>query len=229
MTFPPHAAGIRFLPGWASTAPAFDSLARKLEAPCSGHAGVVLAGWSLGGIHALASVANRVRASAAPAHAPESVRGLILISSTARFCAAEGYPSGVPRSELRAMMIGLQRDRNATLRAFFSRSVMPDSLCAGELDQRLRDASGLSTEMLADGLRELDTLDMREILPAIPLPVLILHGERDAIIPVDAARYVKDHLPKATLHLHPGAGHELFRSQEVWMAERITDFLRGLG
>lgn len=44
-------------------------------------------------------------------------------------------------------------------------------------------------------------------LPAIRGPVLLVHGERDELIPADHARRLQARVPGATLLLVPGAGH----------------------
>ncbi len=49
--------------------------------------------------------------------------------------------------------------------------------------------------------------DSTPTLAEINLPVLILHGEEDALIPVKEAQAMAAEIRGATLHLVPGAGH----------------------
>jgi pimeloyl-ACP methyl ester carboxylesterase len=42
----------------------------------------------------------------------------------------------------------------------------------------------------------------------------VWHGEADSVVPVEQGRYLSEHIPNATLHLLPGAGHLV--PAEVW-------------
>ena len=50
-------------------------------------------------------------------------------------------------------------------------------------------------------------IDLRAQLPQIQLPVLVIHGEHDRLLPLDAARWLVGQLPNARLHVVSGAGH----------------------
>lgn len=65
-----------------------------------------------------------------------------------------------------------------------------------------------------------------ERLPQITAPTLIVHGDRDVIIPVDNAYLLKERIPGAELHIIPGAGHGYPAQDPVGVHAVITDFLR---
>ncbi len=44
-------------------------------------------------------------------------------------------------------------------------------------------------------------------LSKVTCPVRIVHGDRDGVAPLAMARYLRSHLPHATLEVVPGAGH----------------------
>jgi len=50
----------------------------------------------------------------------------------------------------------------------------------------------------------------------------VVHGERDAIMPVEAACWLADRLPDARLEIFLGASHAPFLSEP----ERFADLLR---
>ena len=50
-------------------------------------------------------------------------------------------------------------------------------------------------------------IDVRDVLPAIRVPTLILHGTDDTVVPIEGARYMADRIPGARLVEVPGAGH----------------------
>lgn len=86
----------------------------------------------------------------------------------------------------------------------------------------------LDDTVLAEGLEQLDRLDLRAALPGLSLPVLILHGAADRVIPVQAAEYLAAALPSARLVVHPDslAGHDLPLRAADWVREQGV--LRGM-
>jgi len=69
---------------------------------------------------------------------------------------------------------------------------------------------------LHEGLRLLREEDRRAALSGIAVPTLVVHGERDRIVPVGAARFLAAQLPNAQLELVPGAGHAPFLSHTLY-------------
>src|SRR5437762_11094077 len=47
-------------------------------------------------------------------------------------------------------------------------------------------------------------IDIRHVLPAVRVPTLVLHGELDTVVPLDAARHVASRIPAARLVVLPG-------------------------
>jgi len=219
---------IHALGGWAYPASALHPLKEQLSdfAEVTNHAFNApldmlprekknwwLAGWSLGGMRALQAVADK---KIHPA-------GLILISSTARFCRDGSYEPGVEKVALRVMLHGLMAKRERVLMNFFEQSGSPDE---NDVDSRIKDAGVFSTDGLIEGLKQLDELDLRENLHEIKIPVLIFHGAKDLIIPADAAKYMAKRIPKATVEIIDDAGHELAIHQADILAEHLIGALK---
>lgn len=217
------------LGGWAYPSSAFSPLLKTWESHHSVQCvsfdqaldGIVtrpdlLIGWSLGGLRVLDAVA---KGALQPKH-------VVLISSTARFCATEGYDTGADRATLRSMMIGLKRNRTNTLTAFYQDALYPANPDQNEIERRIQDAGCFSDETLSHGLRLLDDLDVRRTLAERSMPTLILHGAKDRIIPAGAAAYMSRHIPLASIHTHPEAGHEMLLHDSDWITDRLRDFLR---
>jgi|GEM_PF-1947430 len=55
----------------------------------------------------------------------------------------------------------------------------------------------------------MDGFDVRDELDRIPVPTVVLHGDRDTLFPVSAAADLADGLPQGELRIVPGAGHLL--------------------
>jgi pimeloyl-[acyl-carrier protein] methyl ester esterase len=74
-------------------------------------------------------------------------------------------------------------------------------------DAVTRFRAGLAAGFMPRLLSEVSVVDTRPLLPAVRVPVLILHGADDAVIPVSAAEALAHALPAARLHVIPTMGH----------------------
>ena len=66
---------------------------------------------------------------------------------------------------------------------------------------------GHAENVLQDGLRYLQETDLRPVLANVRIPVLILHGRQDRVVPVGAAEYLAGSLSSATLQVLDVGGH----------------------
>lgn len=199
----------RIFPGWAFPEATLHPIANDLGAMKGD--GEVWIGWSLGGLLALSQCET-----AQP-------RALILISSTARFCADGDSWPGLPRANLRALQRQLERSPDEALRGFHRLCTRTADDAA--IEERIRQSRALP---LADGLRELDTLDLRSRMNAIAQPVLLLHGAQDRVIPAAAARAMAAAFPNAHLCERADAAHDLPLAHREWTIDRAHAFLEQL-
>lgn len=72
----------------------------------------------------------------------------------------------------------------------------------------------------------LRTLDPFALLPDIHLPVLILHGDKDPIVPLHYSQRALQALPRAELTVFPGEGHGFSPEGNRRMEQLIVDFVR---
>ena len=70
-----------------------------------------------------------------------------------------------------------------------------------------------------------DRPDSTPDLPALDVPVLILHGAEDQLIPVAEAEAMAKALPSAKLVVVPGAGHLPNLEQPEIFNDAVRDFL----
>lgn len=73
------------------------------------------------------------------------------------------------------------------------------------------------------GLADFNAYDR---LAQIECPVLIVHGEKDVLIPVENAHTIKSRIPQAELYLIPEAGHGYQAADPIGVHQRITDWLK---
>jgi pimeloyl-ACP methyl ester carboxylesterase len=72
-------------------------------------------------------------------------------------------------------------------------------------------------------------IDVRHILPSIHLPTLILHRKGDALVPVEAGRYLAEHIDGAKYVEIPGDDHFVSdqETQDI-IADEIEEFITGV-
>lgn len=70
--------------------------------------------------------------------------------------------------------------------------------------------------------------DIRTRSGELKMPVLVLWGEQDAIVPASAGRKLADALPNALFHLLPGCGHLPTLEKPVESTEIFSAFPQGI-
>jgi magnesium chelatase accessory protein len=97
-----------------------------------------------------------------------------------------------------------------------------------ELYERLLHTSGHIGGALAL-MANWDLHPLEAALRNLDLPVLLLHGARDATIPASTSRTVADRLPDGRLHILPDLGHLAHEEAPAAHAGLIVDFARTTG
>lgn len=180
----------------------------------------VLAGWSLGAMIALDLAARH----------PKRIEKLVLFGATPRFVAAPDWPHGLDADTVRGFTEGFAHDADATRRRFLALQALGEAQRRGvmhSLGHAVATADEANEAALADGLRVLATADLREAMPRIAVPALLIHGRDDALMPVGAASWLAGTLPDARLEILDGAGHAPMVSQPELCAGFIEEALRG--
>lgn len=175
-------------------------------------------GWSLGGLLCL-RMAERF---------PQRVNKLILVGTSPRFTRSEDWSPAVTAELLEQFATELKQDFRATLQRFLSLQIGFDTQ-ARELLRALRremfQYGEPSPVALMSGLNILRFTDLRAALPRITPPTLVLHGARDRLAPLAAARHLAEQMPNARLHTLDAAGHVPFMSHPQEFGVVLREFL----
>ena len=167
---------------------------------------VSLLGWSLGGQVAL-QLARDLK---------ERVARVILQSSTPRFVTGDGWSAGLPAGQVKAMRRDLRRNYRKAMGDFFSQQFEEGEMSQERfwrvVDFAVRAGRLPLGEVALETLETLAAADLRAELAGIKAPVLVVHGEKDRIIPFAAGAYLAKQLPVAHLAALPAAGHAPFLS-----------------
>jgi pimeloyl-[acyl-carrier protein] methyl ester esterase len=195
-----HSAG---LPEGGYTLPRLaEAVAAALPARC------VLAGWSLGGMVALELALDF----------PARLERLVLIDSTPRFVADADWPDALGHAVLDGFAERLRQDYRATVGRFLALQVLNaegarDTLAS--LRERMAEAPPPDPRALEGGLDILRHASLVPRLRELRVPLTIIHGARDTLVPVAAARALAARLPGSALHVIEGAGHAPFLSHPL--------------
>ncbi|MEO8342265.1 MAG: pimeloyl-ACP methyl ester esterase BioH, partial [Gallionella sp.] len=176
-------------------------------------------GWSLGGQVALRWAMRYPQ-----------VQRLVMVASTPCFVRREDWKYALSVEILEEFAINLQQNYAQTLKRFLSLQMrgseqerellafMRDTLfCRGEPDLKA----------LQGGLAILRDCDLRGALSSVAQPTLIVAGERDALIPMQASQYLVQQMPTAELVKIKGAAHAPFLSHPEEFVGHVVKFLHG--
>ncbi|HYV58600.1 MAG TPA: adenylate/guanylate cyclase domain-containing protein [Acidimicrobiia bacterium] len=158
---------------------------------------------------------------------PGRVNALVLYGTFARLLEAPDYALGVTAEQLAKMAevssrgwgegIGLgawapSRQNDAELREWWAR-LQRVAASPGTI----RNIFGLYPE-----------LDIRDVLPAIQVPTLVLHRRDDRMVDVEMGRYLADHIPGAKFVELEGTDHLFFTGDADAIVDEIEEFLTGV-
>lgn len=175
----------------------------------------VVIGWSAGGIVALEVACEN----------PELIEGLVLIGATPKFCSGDGYPWGVATRNVRAMILEIRKAPRAILDRFFQDVSWPVVESESCRNKKINAACDVGIEHLVHGLHYLQRIDLKDRLKALEIPILIIHGRKDRIVPWQAGKWLNRSLTKSRIIIHEGVGHDIPGQRPVVLASEIREFL----
>jgi len=180
--------------------------------------GAIVLGWSLGGMLAL-ELARR--------H-PRHLRALILMATTPKFLAAPDWEHGLEPALLDEFTRGLATDYRRTVQNFLALQTRGDEHSLETLRMlrsKLASHGEPDGRALSAGLDVLRSADLRDTLPRIALPALVIAGGHDRLTPPGAGRELAAQLPMARYRRVERSGHAPFLSHPDEVLAEVRGFL----
>ena len=188
--------------------------------------GVVLAGFAMG-----TGEVTRYLA----AHGPARVRAAVLVAPLLPFpLKTDDSPEGIDRSVFDGITAGIAADRPAAMKDFMDRSYNVDLLGGGRVsDQAWQNSFYVAISASAPAALGCVTAcqeDFRDDLAKVSIPVLIIHGDQDRILPCEAtSRRLPALLNNARSTLIAGGPHAIIWTHANEVNQALLDFIGHLG
>ena len=212
-----HAPALAFGRGEGHKASYIHDIADRVAA--ASPARCFVCGWSLGGA---AAVAWALRC-------PGQVARLALVASSPCFIQREGWGSGLECEAVARLARDVRANALAALHRFIALQAQGDARAmhvARYLRHSVPDSEEADATRLTAGLMLLKETDLRGALARLSQPTLILHGDRDRIVPRSAAEFLAANIRASQLSVIGGAGHAPFASNPDAVCAELDAFFQ---
>ncbi len=175
----------------------------------------------------ITNIGGGIMATTFAAAHPERVSSLVLVDCFARFTSAPDFPIGAPAEEVArtleeadgAMGSGLMID-------LFAPSLANDVRLRRAWARYERQAASPGSTIAT--VRLIYESDVREVLPNIRVPTLVIHRAEARGFRVEHGRYLADHIPGAKYVELPGIDSLIWAGDADAILAEIQDFLTGV-
>ena len=209
---------------WPSAGYDYDTLAGDLKSVLEGldlH-DVTLVGFSMGGgeIARYFSLYNGARVSK-----------VVLVSAVVPYMLeTDTNPEGTPNGIFEEMNEKMLEDRPEFLRSFaktfFGVGLVSHPVSDAFLDNNLTRAMNSSPIATLECAKSFAYTDFRTDVLKIHVPTLIIHGEADKTVPIEAsAKESAKLIPNALLKVYPGAAHGVWFTEKDKLNQDLLDFI----
>jgi class 3 adenylate cyclase len=137
---------------------------------------------------------------------PERVDSLVLINGFARLARDDDYPAGVPPEVHGLLTEGIEQQwGTGAMAAVLAPSIADRPGLQDWYGRVERNAAGPGTAVAM--MRATLDLDVREILPLVAAPTLVVQNRDNEVVRAGHGRYLAEHLPNARLLERESADH----------------------
>jgi pimeloyl-ACP methyl ester carboxylesterase/DNA-binding CsgD family transcriptional regulator/class 3 adenylate cyclase len=158
---------------------------------------------------------------------PDRTAGLIIDGSYPSALRRPGYPWGLTEEQFEKSLL---RARDAWGQVTGMERYAPSQVQNPEVAKwwatfmQMSASPGDAQDLLRMNL----LIDIRDALPAIQVPTLIIHARGDKIAPIEAGRYFAEHIPKARLLELDSDDHWPYFGDADQVLGEIQEFLTGV-
>ena len=202
----------------------YDTMAGDLKAVIDGLdlTDVTLVGFSMGG----GEIAKYFSL-----YGGAKVSKVVLISAVVPYMLkTDTNPNGVPQEIFDGMLKQMTDDRPAFLegfnRDFFGVSMLSHPVSNALLQQSANAAMHASPIATIECAKAFSSTDFRADVAKINVPALIIHGDADKTVPIDATgRESAKLIPNAVLKIYEGEPHGLWFTSKERLNQDLVDFI----
>jgi class 3 adenylate cyclase len=159
---------------------------------------------------------------------PQRTAALVIYGGMPRFVWAEDYPWGMPEEEMDSWIevMPSRWGQDEDLLRLWAPSVADQPEPRRWFARFGRQAvSPGGAVALFNMVRD---LDVRNVLPAIRVPTLLVHRTDDTLIGVEHSRYMAERIPDAKLVELPGRDHLWWFGDQDAIVDEVQEFLTGM-
>ena len=178
----------------------------------------VIIGWSLGG-----NVAIRLAEKY-----PQRIKSVVLIGSNPHFIKTESW-QGVEPLILKTFANNMQENGISTLLRFMSLQVqgtLEAKTSLKYINAAMQECAIPDVEVLMGGLGILQAVDQIETLSRLSMPILMIFGERDQLVPVAVAEQCQKLQNQIDVKIIAEAAHIPFITHQQQLLLLIQDFIQ---
>jgi len=158
---------------------------------------------------------------------PERVQSMVLIGGMARSTYADDYPWPLP-------VEALMESAGEFVLPYWGQGTMVEVVAPSQAEDpearawfaRIERATA-SPGMLASLAQMFLDIDVRDVVPTVHVPTLVLHRRHDRLVNVRNGRWLAEHLPDARLVELPGSDHSLLYEEPESALGEVEEFLTG--
>jgi pimeloyl-ACP methyl ester carboxylesterase/DNA-binding CsgD family transcriptional regulator len=158
---------------------------------------------------------------------PERAAGLIIDGSYPSALRRPGYPWGITEEQFEQNLV---RARETWDKVIGMQRYAPSQVNNPEVANWWATFRQMSASPgdAADLMRMNLLIDIRDILPAIQVPTLIVHARGDMIAPIEAGRYFAEHIPGAKILELKSDDHWPYFGDADQVIGEVQEFLTGV-
>jgi class 3 adenylate cyclase len=161
---------------------------------------------------------------------PERVDNLVIFNGAAKTLRGPDYPIGSDESAAEAYTtVGVEPD--AVEQGFDMLGIIAPSVASDDAFRAWWDHAGnraASPSMARFFITTLRRSDVRDTLPRIAAPTLVLHRDNAEFSPVEHGRYIAEHIPGSRLVELPGEDALYWTGDTAPLLDEIEEFITGV-